>query len=310
MSESPRVSICIPAYARPTELREAIESVLEQSFSDVEVVVGDDSGELEPVVDQIADSRLRYFRNPQRLGMAGNWTAVLDRARGSLVGLLMDDDRLLPGYLESVVDRFDRDPSLGVVFTDIYFSDGKRLRRRRCDLPPGRYENFLLPLLEHNKPVVPSAALMRAEVWQAVRPLPDLQTADVVMQIRAALADWPFFYVDQPLMSYRLHEGQLSSLQGFRDEVVGLWELFEFDDPKAERLRRRYLAQVLVARGAMHLRLRRPDAARADITRAAELDPGSVGLRGRAVGFLASHPRLAPPTLGLLSHLRLISRGA
>src|SRR2546425_3765166 len=118
MNYSCQVSICIPAYGRPEELGVAIESVLSQDFEELEVVVGDDSGDLEPVVNRFGDPRVRYLRNPRRLGMAGNWNAVLDRADGRLLGLLMDDDRLLPGFVRSTVSQFEEDPSLGVVFTN------------------------------------------------------------------------------------------------------------------------------------------------------------------------------------------------
>ncbi len=73
------VSICIPAYARPKLLRAAMESVLTQERGDLELLIGDDSGDLEAVVTSFDDPRVRYRRNASRLGMAGNWTALLDK---------------------------------------------------------------------------------------------------------------------------------------------------------------------------------------------------------------------------------------
>lgn len=306
MTDVPRVSICIPAYARPVELRQAIESVLTQSFGDLEVVVGDDSGDLEPVVNAIADPRLRYFRNPERLGMAGNWNAVLDRASGDLLGLLMDDDRLCPGFLEKVVRRFDADPGVGIVFTDHYFDAGSGLERRRCGLRGGRYESFLVPLIRH-KPVSVSAAVLRREVWRGLRPVPELHTADIVMHMKAAEAGVVFEYVDEPLMIYRAEHEQLTADIRFRDHDVGAWERFEFADPEAESLRQERLARALVTRGSMNIRLGRSLEATADLDRAATLGP--LGARGRAIRFLASHPALAPVALRALSRTGLISSG-
>src|SRR3954451_9083207 len=118
---APRVSICIPAYGRQRELREAIESVLAQYFEDLEVIVGDDSGDLGDVVRAVGDPRIDYRRNERRLGMAANWTSVMDRGRGEVIGLRRDDDRLLPGFVSRVVERFDADPAAGIVFTDHLF---------------------------------------------------------------------------------------------------------------------------------------------------------------------------------------------
>jgi glycosyltransferase involved in cell wall biosynthesis len=72
MTNAPTVSVCIPAFARPAFLRAAIESVLNQDFDDLELLVGDDSGGLESAL--VPDPRIRYFRNPTRLGMAGTGT--------------------------------------------------------------------------------------------------------------------------------------------------------------------------------------------------------------------------------------------
>jgi len=306
MTGAPRVSICIPAYARPAELRQAIESVVGQGFGDVEVVVGDDSGDLQPIVEAISDARVRYFRNPERLGMAGNWNAVLDRARGDLLGLLMDDDRLCAGFLEQVVGRFDADPGVGIVFTDHYFDAGRGLERRRCELPGGRYEHFLAPLIRH-KPVSVSAAVMRREVWRELRPASDLHTADIVMHMKAAEAGVVFEYIDEPLMIYRSQHDQLTADIRFRDHDVRAWELFEFAEPEAERLRRERLSRALATRASMHLRAGRSAEATADVGRAAGL--GRLGARGRTIRFLAGHPGLGPIALRALSRTGLIASG-
>jgi glycosyltransferase involved in cell wall biosynthesis len=304
----PRVSIGIPAYARPRELARAIESVLSQGYRDFELVVGDDSGDLEPVVAPFDDPRLTYHRHEERLGMAGNWSFLLDNARGDLIGLLGDDDRLLPGYLEAVVSTFDRDPSLGVVFTDHYFDRDGELTQRECELPGGRHEPFLLPYLTH-LPVPISATLMRRDVWEAIRPLPELKSSDVVMFLRAAEAGYAFHYVDEPLMAYRMsHPNQLSQQAAFRHDTVEVWELFEFADPAAEKLRRGHLARELVSRAALNLKEGKHDEALADLERADDLAPGSLGTRGRLVRSLARHPTLAPPALGLLRKTGLIAR--
>jgi glycosyltransferase involved in cell wall biosynthesis len=290
MMRSPTVSVCIPAFGRPEFLRTAIESVLAQSFGDFELLVGDDSGDLESAV--VSDPRIRYFRNATRLGMAGNWSALLDRARGRFVGLLMDDDELAPDFLETVVSRFADDPSLGVVFTNHYFRTEGALRKRKCALPEGRHDDFLLDLLRY-RPVAVSATLMRHDVWEQVRPLPDVVTADVVLHVRAALHRWPFFYVDRPLMVYRVHPGQLSRQEEpFRDDEVRTWDSFSFDDPECEQLRRAYLAKALVSRAATHVKERQTREARLDIARARALDSRSLGTRGTIIRVLTRTPHL------------------
>src|SRR5262245_50704279 len=87
-------SICIPTYNRPNLLENAITSVLEQTFDDVEVVVSDNHHTGEAIVADLGDPRIRYFANGANVGPARNFELALDRARGRFVGILSDDDRL------------------------------------------------------------------------------------------------------------------------------------------------------------------------------------------------------------------------
>jgi glycosyltransferase involved in cell wall biosynthesis len=291
----PTVSVCIPAFRRPAELRNALESVLIQSFTDFEVVVGDDSGDLEDVVRSVNDRRIRYLMNERRLGMVGNWTHTLDAATGRYRMLLMDDDSLLPDFLATTVPVLDADPSVGVAYTNNVFVCGPSQTVRSCGLTPGRHHPFLRTLLLHAPGVAISGALMRAEVWDQVKPLPNLLSADLVMFIRAALRDWAFYYVDAPLMRYGVHAGQQTGQPDrFRSDIVEAWNLFEFGDRECELLRRRHLADALVNRAAEHLRAGRSLEARADTTRASTL-VSEARSRHRALATLARAPVLVRP---------------
>lgn len=297
----PLVSVCIPAYRRPLELREAVESVLAQDFDDLEVVIGDDSGdgsdEVARAVSAVRDSRVRYVRNPTRLGMAGNWTSTLNHARGRHRALLMDDDVLLPGFVSATAKVLEADPSVGIAFTNQYFNvDGER-RLRSCALPGGRYEDCVGIILRH-RPLVPvSAALMRTEVWEQVQPLPDLLNADLVMHLRAAEEGWAFFYVDEPLMTYRVHAGQLTGHEGrFRGDLASAWGLFEFKDAECEALRQSFLASALVARAATHLKAGEGTQAKSIAAEARALGC-DLSTREAVVCVLARYHRMSPPVV-------------
>jgi glycosyltransferase involved in cell wall biosynthesis len=286
IAAEPTVSVCIRAFDRPAGLREAIASVLAQSFSDLEVVISDDSGGLEPVVCEFDDPRVRYHRNESAAGPVANIRTAFGLARGSLLALLDDDDRLLPGFLKEVVHRFDSDPELGVVFTDCYLEAGRRRAPRRPRLTPGRHDTLLREILEYC-PMVPSATVMRRAVWEDGErelPLVDTGLGDHTMRIRAALGGWPFYYVDEPLVAYRVHEGQMT----WTDEAlwarsIATYGRFRFDDPVSERLRHTRLAEAHLARAEIHLRRGRFREARIDFARAWSI-PASFGGRLSLVG--------------------------
>lgn len=303
---SPAVSVCIPAYRRPAELRQAIASVLDQSFADFEVIVGDDSADLEHVVAEFTDPRVRYVRNDRRLGMVGNWTRLLDLAQSPYRSLLMDDDILLPGFLDATVPILRADSTTGVAYSNNYFARGDEVVARNCDLAGGRHQPFLGLLLLHAPAVPISAAVMREEVWEQVKPLPDLLSADLVMYLRAAAAGWAFHYVDEPLMSYRVHaDQQTGQPDRFRSDLVEAWGLFEFSEPKCEQMRRHYLAAALTGRAAEHIKSGRRDEAAADLQQVRALGAGGGA---RQVALTALSRRRAPvaPAMWLWQTMRKI----
>lgn len=103
MTTEPLISVCVPTYKRPGELREALRSILEQSFADFEILVGDDSPAVhEQVFQDLVDPRIRRFPHDPGLGQVGNVCSLVDAARGQFLVLLHDDDLLLPGALESM----------------------------------------------------------------------------------------------------------------------------------------------------------------------------------------------------------------
>lgn len=287
---APDASILIPTYARPGFLREALRSAVEQTHQAIEVLVGDDGDMAGDVVRELGDPRVRVLVHPARLGMAGNWTALLDAAEAPVVALLMDDDRLAPTFLERCLAVLAADPATGVAFTDHLFDrDGVR-RARGCPLAGGPHDDFVATLLR-DSPVAVSAAAFRRGLWERVRPLPDTAAADMVLFGRLAELGVRFHYVDEPLMIYRVHGANLSSDPAFRTDAVCAWRALRFSDPAAEALRRGREAEALVSRAALRIRCGELAGAREDLAAARAL--GGPGRRRRLLGAAVACPPLA-----------------
>jgi glycosyltransferase involved in cell wall biosynthesis len=283
--------VLLPTFSRPRYLARALASALAAAPAGAEVIVGDD-GELgEQVVADQRDPRVKYVRNARRLGIAGNWTALCDTARGEAITLLMDDDRLCRDFFSECLPQLRDDPRLGVVFTNHWFDTAGGLVMRECALAEGRYVDFAERLMEHN-PVPISAAVIRREAWLAARPLPDTGAADLVLWGRIAEQGWAFRYIDRPLMVYERHSENYSRDTAFRSEVVDALDALRFSSPAGEALRQRRLADALLSRAA-HLSVGggRAETARQDVRRARSLGPSS-GLQLLAVD-LATRSRLA-----------------
>ena len=108
----PRVSVIIPTYRRPDFLGKAIESVLNQTFQDFEVIIVDDASNdnTGEVVRGFVDKRIHYVcHEVNRGGAAARNTGIL-KARGRYIAFLDDDDEWFPEILQLQISLLDQSP--------------------------------------------------------------------------------------------------------------------------------------------------------------------------------------------------------
>lgn len=115
----PAVSICIPTYNHAKFLEDSLHSAMTQTYTDVEIIVLDNASQdgTQAIVARAAshDSRIRYVRHPQNIGMIGNLNACVQFAQGKYIKLLCADDRLEPGCVSEMVRVLDQDPRVSLV---------------------------------------------------------------------------------------------------------------------------------------------------------------------------------------------------
>ena len=117
----PKVSVIMPVYNTKDEyLRQAIKSILEQSYKDYEFIILNDSPEnlhIKEIVSSYQDSRIKYFENEQTLGVAKSYNRLLDLAKGEFIAVMNHDDISQPKRLEKQVDYLENHPEVGLVGT-------------------------------------------------------------------------------------------------------------------------------------------------------------------------------------------------
>ena len=98
MSGDPLVSVCIPAYNCEKYVSACIESVLSQTFHNIEIIVIDDcsTDATWERLQEFSDPRLSLSKNTRNLGAEQNWNACLEQARGKYIQFLPSDDQLYP----------------------------------------------------------------------------------------------------------------------------------------------------------------------------------------------------------------------
>ena len=128
------ISVAIPAF-KTEFLSEAIQSVLNQTYPNWELVIVDDCSpnDIKSVVSSFSDSRIKYHRNEKNCGIENvvdNWNICLDYCTGDYIICMGDDDKLLPTCLDEYVSLVNKYPGLGVyhAWTEIINEKGKIIR--------------------------------------------------------------------------------------------------------------------------------------------------------------------------------------
>jgi glycosyltransferase involved in cell wall biosynthesis len=127
------VSIGLPTFNRAKTLAIAIDSILSQDYSGIELVISDNAStdETQSLCERYAarDGRIRYVRQHVNRGMAANFRSVLTAATGRYFMWLSDDDYLSASYVSRCVQTLQSQPDVSLVCGTARYCEGERIIR-------------------------------------------------------------------------------------------------------------------------------------------------------------------------------------
>jgi glycosyltransferase involved in cell wall biosynthesis len=211
-----RVTVVITTFNRAALLERAIRSVLEQTLTDVELIVADNASEdgTPAVVEKFANRGVQYARLDHNLGSHANFTRALYLGTAPYVSLLQDDDLMLPENLARKVAVLDERPTVAAVHAAFRYVDEHDAVTKqyatwthaRADvIEPG--DRFISRSLRAGARVNHSSAVLRRESVLGERFDPaDGRPCDVGFYLRVARRG-DIGYLDTPLTAIRRHAG-------------------------------------------------------------------------------------------------------
>ena len=213
----PLVSVCIPVYNGAKYIREAIRSVIDQRYPNLEILVQDNaSTDATPeILQELArlHPQLSFLRNDVNIGMAPNWNAVIERAHGDYIMLLSADDYLEPEFLAACLDVFATTDS-SVVTTNHYWLIRSNKTRRIMPISGGTYRDFTGTVLILNPFSINFTLFSRNAVERLKQNgrlfKESIVTCDYDLWIRLASTDMITHYITLPLGTYRVHDENIS----------------------------------------------------------------------------------------------------
>jgi len=275
------ISVILPVYRVERYIGAAVQSVLEQSYKDFELLIVDDGSPDQSVIicRQFTDPRIKIIRQENR-GLAGARNTGIRHARGEYLAFLDGDDVWLPEKLETHLVHLESSPSVGVSFSRSAFIDeagnsiGTYLMPKLKEITPP-------DLLRENPVGNGSAAVVRQEVFKAIKFQDNLygitedfyfdeyfrQAEDIEFWLRIIIqTNWQIEGIPEALTLYRINSAGLSAnilkqleyleklfekTRSYAPELIAEWE----GSAKAYQLRYSARTAVRLQAGSMAVKL-------------------------------------------------------
>ena len=227
-----KLTVGIPTFNRAGWLRESIESVLAQTFTDFRLIVSDNASDDDTpeVVRSFDDDRIQYMRSQRNVGSIGNLNRLIALAETEFLVLLPDDDVLYPGHLAAAVDVLERFETVGLVHSAFDLIDARSriiqsvnpvasrspVKIERRDLALERMMvspwGLCFPSVAYRTDAIVEVGGFRQE---------EGAFGDIPLWMRMALG-WDFGYIATPLAGFRIHPnrvtGELAAQHGVTSE--------------------------------------------------------------------------------------------
>ncbi len=226
------VSIIIPTYNRLRYLKETLQSVLDQTYENIEIIICDNASSdgTSEFFRNYKNPRVIYKRHDSPVSPLQNWNSWTEISNGELITFLPDDDKLDPKFVEKCLREFLNNENICLVKTGCFIIDEKSEIKSSYlpfkDSPSSGCQFVLDRLNSRNSELSLGAGYMfrKADFIQAggfmPTGFPETHYADDYLWFSIALSGGIIGYINEGLWFYRNHSSnmaQVKSLDGFRN---------------------------------------------------------------------------------------------
>ncbi len=214
-SDAAFISICIPAYKRPELIHRLLNSIQEQTFTDYEIIITDDTpgNEVHEIVKKYTHLSIQYYKNDPVLGMPANWNHVMAKAISPWIQLLHADDWYSsPDSLSQLAEACKKSGS-DFIFcaSNEIFTENKLIKITKLDVEKKEMlEDNPVNLVFDNVIGHPSTVVHKKD-GAIIYDTSFKWVVDIDFYIRYLSAHPSFHYISQPLLNIGMDDEQVSS---------------------------------------------------------------------------------------------------
>lgn len=217
---SPLISIVIPTYNRADLIGQAIQSILDQTYKNWELIVVDNYSvdNTKEVIEAFNDDRILMLFTPRTGSVAASRNLGVLHSNGEWIAFLDSDDWWLPEKLMCVCKALRNNPDLVYHDLQIVNANGTSMRQKRTKSRKLK-EPIYLDLLLNGNDIALSSVVVRKATFLEVKGMNESPTffavEDYDIWLRIAQITHRFVYISKELGAYRLHDGNIGRFNSF-----------------------------------------------------------------------------------------------
>lgn len=235
------VSICIPVFNGEQTIRKTIDSVIKQTYKNLEIIIVDNcsTDTTVKIVQEFKDPRIRLILNDIHVPCAEyNWNRCFQYVHGVFMAIFHADDVYSPQMVSRQIETFNEFPEVGSVFTRGNIINENDVIIGELKLPHGitgqeRYTYFPLmnSMLENGNFLTCSSAMIRSDLYKKLSPFRYGQfgsSSDLDMWLRASKCA-SVIILDEKLMNYRISKTQGTHVLNLgRTNIADFFRVMDF----------------------------------------------------------------------------------
>jgi len=204
---TPKISVILPVYNAEKYVLEAINSILNQTFKDFELIIIDDGSTDDSlkIISEIKDSRIRIIQNKKNLGLIATLNNGLIESKGEFIARMDADDISLPNRFETQINYLNKHPEVDILgsYYEIFGDENKTVE------VPTSFEQIKIELMYHNVVCHPSVMMRKTSILNNHLEFNSnfLHSEDWVFWLDAISKGLTIENINQVLLKYRF-EGQ------------------------------------------------------------------------------------------------------
>lgn len=236
MQVEPLVSVVIPTYNQEAFIQECLDSVINQSYGNLEIICTDDGSTDRTVemLQQIAvkDSRVKVLTSDTNKGIPANFNRGFDHCTGTYIAFHAGDDVMLPGKIEKCIKVLEADANIGMVMHDTeVFNDTSnevlfiKSQQPKRKVPTHALHWWFTPIWTSTTQyagVIPSACVARSSYYLSSRYSADFRIKHEILfyfenHMKNPGMRWE--YIPEVLCRYRVHDDNYSMDESMKEAI-------------------------------------------------------------------------------------------